>query len=185
MKSYFKAVHSTGTVHLRASQAGRPYAWAEVGSKLNCVAFASKRPGKLSKYAPADAEIVPAEEITVTEYNLLLKANKVGCSVVFRGKKYSHTDNIQQDRTVCALCLHFPHHENKVPLAPRDESQDWSVQCWTEHPEGYWVNVSKEHVSVWFFSSKEEAQKVAQRYESMDAAYQTPDVVEVLDVLQD
>lgn len=186
MKSYFKAIHSSGTVHLRASQSGRPYAWAEVGARVNHVSFASKRPGKLSKYAGADAEIVPVETITVAEYNQLLKANKNGCSTVFLGKTYKHTDSVQKARAVCAVGIHYPYKETKVKLKALDPADKYSVDAWARHPEGFWMNVNNESTRVHFYSNRSQAEEIAQRYKKVvDGDWShCPDIVEILDVVQ-
>jgi hypothetical protein len=161
-KSYFKATHSNGTIHLRASISGRPYAFAVVPTKLSRGAsFASKRPGSLDQYQSQDgSEIVVAHEITKEEYNKLEKANKTFCTVTFRGKKYSNSDYVDQPRSTHAVCVHRDAGEVKVTLTPEHHASYHA-----KYPEGFYTHGVTANTSVWF-GTEEHCRSVFARYQN-------------------
>lgn len=178
-KTYFKAIHSSGTIHLRASVSGRPYAWAIAGKRLaGCASFASKRPGPLK---PGDLdnglEIVPAHTITKEEYATLEKANKNFCSVTFRGKKYTHSDHVDQPRSTHAVCVHRDASEYREVLTPQHHKSYHE-----RHPEGFFMVQVRASTCVWF-GSEEDCRSVHVRYQNEHNtgphAYSVVELVEV------
>lgn len=155
-KTYFKATHSNGTIHLRASISGRPYIYAVAGPKLGGIAFSSSR-----SRAEADAvktgdgyEAVPAFEISAAEFAALNKANKVFCSVTFRGKKYSHSDNIDRTPAEFAVAVYRAPNERRITLTP-EHHKSWHEK----HPEGFYIAKDSGQLGVWF-GNREFAERV-------------------------
>ena len=148
-KTYFKAIHSNGTTHLRASISGRPYIYAVAGPRLGGIAFSSSRSRAESdaKTTGNGYEAVPAIEISATEYAALDKANKVFCSVVFRGKKYTHADNIDRTPAEFALGVYRAPREIRIDLTPEHHKGYHE-----KHPEGFYIQKDSGYQSVYFGS---------------------------------
>ena len=181
-KTYFKAVHSNGTIHLRASVSGRAYAFAIVREKLAmCASFASKRPKTLDASQLAfGLEIVEAHIISQKEFAAIEKTNKTFCSVIFKGKKFTSSTHSDQARETHAVGLFREAKEVRVELTPKHHQS-----YHTKYPEGFYMDQVPQDHRVWF-GTEEYIRKEYLRYfsQAFNRGAYGYDVIELLDVTQ-
>jgi hypothetical protein len=132
-KTYYRAVHSTGRVHIRASE--RPYSHAVVGPRPGANRFcgrfdlAQKVLGE--KYLFDGAEVVRAEEITAKEFAQLGRANKRKFAVEFMGKTFTHTVDSASTAPLFAVGFFEAAHVERhpVPMCWLENAQDAVRYC--------------------------------------------------------
>ena len=148
-KTFYKAVHSSGTVHLRASSAGGSHYKFCVASKgFDSASYCSrsdlaqKERDKQAKwgYTP---EMLPVVEITSIEHAALTRANTVTSAVVFRGKKFTTSRSIQSTPIVAVVGYYRAEYETRHELG-----EDASAVQRARHPEGFWVNKYPEQFGI-------------------------------------
>lgn len=134
-KTFYKATHSNGTVHLRASSSARIYAFAVVGKKINDVSFSAKRPAGLGLYdLQCGRETVVAHAISSTEYAALDKANKCTYQVTFRGKKITKSFKGDGAQPIAAIGFFALVSEQRIDLGP--DASDFAK---SRSPEGFYM----------------------------------------------
>lgn len=160
-KFYYKAVHSSGAVHLRASASTGGYKFCVANSHLSSASFSSrldlaqKEQSQRAKYGTL-AEILPAVEITSAEHAQLTKANQISSTVTFRGKKFSKSRTVSEQAIVAIVGLYKAACEKRFPL---DENA--SAQARALWPDGFSVYQEREYFQVHAYCDLARAQKEA------------------------
>lgn len=158
--TYFKATHSTGTVHLRSTNGNGAYKFAVVGPRAASSASFSSRRELAAREAEkqlqyrSDIEVVPAVEIERAEYNDLLKASSLKYLVTFRGKKFTKSVKLGARAITHAVGVYRAEKEERVELNAEMHPS------WLErYPEGFYIRQDREIFSVEWFSSEDFALK--------------------------
>ena len=159
--TYFKAVHSTGAVHLRSTNGTGAYKFAVVRARTaggasfsSRIDLARREAERLARWY-ADAEVVPAVEIEKAEYNALLKAGAIKRTVTFRGKKFAKSAKLDSACVPTHAVGYFrPAQEARVEIGA-----DWHPSFHEKHPEGFFMRQDREEFGVHWYTSAERAQE--------------------------
>jgi hypothetical protein len=166
--TYFKATHSNGTVHLRATNGTGAYKFAVVGPRASLNAsFSSRRELAVRQLEKdlhhwSNLEVVPAIEIERAEYNALNSANKIKYAVTFRGKKHTTTSKIGAPMLTHAVGYFRPAQEVRIEILP-----SWHASWHEKHPEGFYMRKDREELHVSWFTREDWAMKTAKEYPEM------------------
>lgn len=162
-KRFFAARHSSGSVHLRATNGTGDYKFAVVRTKASTGAnFSSRRDlaereAERQRHWYADVEVVPCVEIDRPEYNALLKAGVIKQAVTFRGKKFTKTTKLDSAWVPShAVGIYRAAHEVRVEIGA-----DWHQSWHEKHPEGFYMAKYREDFSVCWYCNEEDAHRVA------------------------
>ncbi len=155
--TYFKATHSNGTVHLRATNGTGAYKFAVVGPRVASDASFSSRldlARRELERRSTPSEVVPAIEIQRAEYNALNNANKVKCAVTYRGKKFTQTRKVGLLPVTHALGYYRAEREVRVEL-----NADMHPSWLERYPEGFYIRKDREEFRVQWFTREDWALK--------------------------
>jgi hypothetical protein len=171
-KTFYKAVHSSGTVHLRASSAGGShYKFCVAGKGFDSASYCSrpdlaqKERDKQAKWGHAP-EILPVVEISSIEHAALTRANQVTTTVVYRGKKFTTSRTIQQPPIVAVVGIYKAAYETRHELRENASEAERA-----RFPDGFWINKQSEqfHIHTHYnldCAKKTVAERITQGYET-------------------
>lgn len=196
MNLYFKATHSSGRVHTRATS-GTPYTWACVGAGRNSATFHTRQDlaraeqSRRMQWDPT-LEVTAAVVIEKSEHTATVKASKASFKVVYLGKTYTKTCSVESTRPyVCAVGYDQPEHKQWIARTVNQETLDHTKKFNTARYEqlleqnraGGYELVTRAQRGVFWFTSREEAEQyLAQRREHQLRADAIPTTHQLLEL---
>lgn len=198
MNHYFKAVHSTGRVHTRATS-GMAYAWACVGARLNSATFHARQDLAVAEQRrrlqrDETLEVVPAVEIPKAEHAATVKAGKAAFKVTYMGKTYTKTCSVESTRPyVCAIGYDQPYTSRFVPGLVAQERIDY-LSKWPDcaatlkraleqNERGGYTQEYRAQRGVFWFNDRAEAEKyLASRLADQQKPDAVPTTYEMLEL---